>query len=110
MPNKRRLAGRRIAALAADGFEKLELTVPMRALQLVLLLLRRLPLGGSCLHRRALVGAEAALCALLGPNHGPIVNAVAGASYLGDIGASGAAERTGMTVKRAAGEPSRSAR
>src|SRR3954469_23996443 len=34
MPNKRRLAGRRIAALAADGFEKVELTVPMRALQL----------------------------------------------------------------------------
>jgi protease I len=34
MPNKRRLTGRRIAALAADGFEKVELTVPMRALQL----------------------------------------------------------------------------
>src|SRR3954453_6873374 len=34
MPNKRRLAGRRIAALAADGFEKVELTVPMRVLQL----------------------------------------------------------------------------
>lgn len=34
MPNMRRLAGRRIAALAADGFEKVELTVPMRALQL----------------------------------------------------------------------------
>src|SRR3954454_16204121 len=34
MPNKRRLAGRRIAVLAADGFEKVELTVPMRALQL----------------------------------------------------------------------------
>jgi protease I len=30
----RRLQGRRIAALAADGFEKVELTVPMRALQL----------------------------------------------------------------------------
>src|SRR3954453_19541310 len=34
MPNKRRLAGRRIAVLAADGFEKVELTIPMRALQL----------------------------------------------------------------------------
>lgn len=33
MPNKRRLTGRRIAVLAADGFEKVELTVPMRALQ-----------------------------------------------------------------------------
>jgi protease I len=33
MPKKRRLAGRRIAVLAADGFEKVELTVPMRALQ-----------------------------------------------------------------------------
>src|SRR3954449_1539625 len=34
MPNRRRLQGRRIAALAADGFEKVELTIPMRALQL----------------------------------------------------------------------------
>ena len=34
MPSMRRLLGRRIAALAADGFEKVELTVPMRALQL----------------------------------------------------------------------------
>src|SRR3954453_6993960 len=34
MSNMRRLAGRRIAVLAADGFEKVELTVPMRALQL----------------------------------------------------------------------------
>lgn len=34
MPNLRRLTGRRIAVLAADGFEKVELTVPMRALQL----------------------------------------------------------------------------
>jgi protease I len=34
MPNKRPLTGRRIAALAADGFEKVELTVPMRTLQL----------------------------------------------------------------------------
>src|SRR4051794_25479193 len=34
MANMRRFAGRRIAVLAADGFEKVELTVPMRALQL----------------------------------------------------------------------------
>ena len=34
MPNRRRLRGRRIGALAADGFEKVELTIPMRALQL----------------------------------------------------------------------------
>jgi protease I len=34
MSNMRRLQGRRIAVLAADGFEKVELTVPMRALQL----------------------------------------------------------------------------
>jgi protease I len=34
MPNKRRLAGRKIAVLAADGFEKVELVVPLRALQL----------------------------------------------------------------------------
>ena len=34
MANKRRLTGRRIAVLATDGFEKVELTVPMRALQL----------------------------------------------------------------------------
>jgi protease I len=34
MPNMRRLRGRKIAALAADGFEKVELTIPMRALQL----------------------------------------------------------------------------
>src|SRR3954468_16956804 len=34
MSNMRRLAGLRIAVLAADGFEKVELTVPMRALQL----------------------------------------------------------------------------
>lgn len=35
MSTMRRLHGRRIAALAADGFEKVELTVPMRALQLM---------------------------------------------------------------------------
>jgi protease I len=34
MATKRRLAGRRIAVLAADGFEKVELVVPVRALQL----------------------------------------------------------------------------
>jgi protease I len=33
MPTKRRLKGRTIAALAADGFEKVELTVPLRALK-----------------------------------------------------------------------------
>ena len=33
MPTTRRLKGRRIAALAADGFEKVELVVPLRALQ-----------------------------------------------------------------------------
>src|SRR3954464_1656939 len=30
---EQRLKGRRIAALAADGFEKVELTIPMKALQ-----------------------------------------------------------------------------
>ncbi|OBJ57457.1 glutamine amidotransferase [Mycobacterium asiaticum] len=34
MLNVRRLSGRKIAALAADGFEKVELVIPMRALQL----------------------------------------------------------------------------
>ncbi|MBV9088645.1 MAG: type 1 glutamine amidotransferase [Mycobacteriaceae bacterium] len=34
MPNMRRLTGHRIAVLAADGFEKVELSIPMRALQL----------------------------------------------------------------------------
>jgi len=33
MPTRRRLTGRRIAALAADGFEKVELIVPLRALK-----------------------------------------------------------------------------
>jgi hypothetical protein len=33
LPTRRRLKGRTIAALAADGFEKVELVVPMRALQ-----------------------------------------------------------------------------
>jgi len=30
---EQRLKGRRIAALAADGFEKVELVIPMKALQ-----------------------------------------------------------------------------
>ncbi|MCV7423915.1 type 1 glutamine amidotransferase [Mycobacterium yunnanensis] len=34
MTTMRRLHGRRIAVLATDGFEKVELTIPMRALQL----------------------------------------------------------------------------
>ena len=34
MSNNRRLKGRNIAVLAADGFEKVELVVPLRALQL----------------------------------------------------------------------------
>ncbi len=34
MSNTRRLSGRKIAVLAADGFEKVELVVPLRALQL----------------------------------------------------------------------------
>jgi protease I len=33
MPTRRRLKGHRIAALAADGFEKVELIVPLRALK-----------------------------------------------------------------------------
>jgi protease I len=33
MPTRRRLKGRRIAALAADGFEKVELVIPLRALR-----------------------------------------------------------------------------
>ncbi|RBY81075.1 type 1 glutamine amidotransferase [Blastococcus sp. TF02-09] len=33
MSTRRKLKGRRIAALAADGFEKVELVVPMRALE-----------------------------------------------------------------------------
>ena len=34
MSQARRLSGRKIAALAADGFEKVELVIPLRALQL----------------------------------------------------------------------------
>ncbi|WP_409330266.1 type 1 glutamine amidotransferase domain-containing protein [Trujillonella humicola] len=33
MPTRRRLRGRRLAALVADGFEKVELIVPLRALK-----------------------------------------------------------------------------
>src|SRR3954467_3445702 len=33
MPTRRRLKGRTIAALAADGFEKVELIIPLRALK-----------------------------------------------------------------------------
>jgi protease I len=33
MPTRRQLKGRRIAALAADGFENVELTIPLRALK-----------------------------------------------------------------------------
>jgi protease I len=33
LSSKRTLKGRRIAVLAADGFEKVELTVPVRALR-----------------------------------------------------------------------------
>src|SRR3712207_207221 len=33
MPTRRRLKGRRLAVLAADGFEKVELVVPLRALK-----------------------------------------------------------------------------
>ncbi len=34
MPTRRQLKGRKIAALAADGFEKVELIIPLRALRL----------------------------------------------------------------------------
>ena len=34
MPSRRQLKGRKIAALAADGFEKIELILPLRALKL----------------------------------------------------------------------------
>ncbi|MGA5466707.1 type 1 glutamine amidotransferase domain-containing protein [Mycobacterium sp. NPDC050041] len=58
MSNKRRLQGRRIAALVADGFEKVELTVPMRALQLAgakvdVISLRRGRIRGVNLHMPA---------------------------------------------------------
>ena len=58
MSNMRRLAGRRIAVLAADGFEKVELTVPMRALQHIRAVnasveqarLANIPAGAAMLH------------------------------------------------------------
>src|ERR1700712_5688180 len=58
MPKMRRLHGRRIAALAADGFEKVELTIPMRALQLAsakvdVVSLRRGRIRGVNLHMPA---------------------------------------------------------
>jgi protease I len=34
MPTRRQLKGRKVAALAADGFEKVELVIPLRALKL----------------------------------------------------------------------------
>ncbi len=58
MSQARRLSGRRIAALAADGFEKVELVVPMRALQLAgakvdVVSLRRGRIRGVNLHMPA---------------------------------------------------------
>src|SRR3954470_1037488 len=58
MPTRRRLKGRTIAALAADGFEKVELIVPLRALQTAgakveVVSLRRGRIGGVNLHRPA---------------------------------------------------------
>ena len=58
MSNKRRLAGRKMAVLAADGFEKVELVVPLRALQLAgakvdIVSLRRGRIRGVNLHMPA---------------------------------------------------------
>lgn len=58
MPQKRRLNGRKIAALAADGFEKVELSIPMRAMQLAgakvdVVSLRRGRIRGVNLHMPA---------------------------------------------------------
>jgi protease I len=58
MSKARRLSGRRIAALAADGFEKVELVVPLRALQLAgakvdVVSLRRGRIRGVNLHMPA---------------------------------------------------------
>ncbi|WP_428373236.1 type 1 glutamine amidotransferase domain-containing protein [Mycolicibacterium sp.] len=58
MSNTRRLSGRNIAALAADGFEKVELVVPLRALQLAganvdIVSLRRGRIRGVNLHMPA---------------------------------------------------------
>lgn len=58
MAHTRRLSGRRIAVLAADGFEKVELVVPLRALQLAgakadIVSLRRGRIRGVNLHTPA---------------------------------------------------------
>src|SRR6201996_4848453 len=58
MSQARRLSGRKIAALAADGFEKVELIVPLRALQLAgakvdVVSLRRGRIRGVNLHMAA---------------------------------------------------------
>lgn len=58
MSQGRRLLGRRIAALAADGFEKVELVIPLRALQLAgakvdVVSLRRGRIRGVNLHMPA---------------------------------------------------------
>lgn len=55
MPYRRRLKGRKIAVLAADGFEKVELVIPLRALKLAgakvdVLSLRRGRIRGVNLH------------------------------------------------------------
>jgi protease I len=58
MSDTRRLKGRRIAALAADGFEKLELSIPLRAMQVAgahvdVISLRRGRIRGVNLHEPA---------------------------------------------------------
>ncbi|HSJ99947.1 MAG TPA: type 1 glutamine amidotransferase domain-containing protein [Kofleriaceae bacterium] len=58
MSDTRRLKGRRIAVLAADGFEKLELTIPIKALKLAgadvdVISLRRGRIRGMNLHEPA---------------------------------------------------------
>jgi protease I len=58
MSQARRLSGRKIAALAADGFEKVELVIPLRALQLAgakvdVVSLRRGRIRGVNLHMPA---------------------------------------------------------
>jgi len=58
MTDTRRLKGRRIAVLAADGFEKLELTIPLKALKLAgarvdVISLRRGRIRGMNLHEPA---------------------------------------------------------
>src|SRR3954467_5128160 len=58
MPTGRRLKGRRIAVLAADGFEKVELVIPLRALKAAgarvdVVSLRRGRIRGGNLHMPA---------------------------------------------------------